>query len=59
MEYDPTEMYRVDPGEMELSPEFQAEMANERLVQDVQAAHAAQAEAALATPTGGQPTAAQ
>ncbi len=59
MEYDPTEMYRVDPGEMELSPEFQAEMANERQAQDVQAAQAAQAEAGLATPTGGQPTATQ
>jgi len=30
MEYDPTEMYRVDPGETELTDEFQAEMALER-----------------------------
>ncbi len=26
MEYDPNEMFREDPGEMELSPEFNAEM---------------------------------
>lgn len=60
MEYDPTEMFRVDPGEMTLSDEFQAEMELERQAQQAKAAQAAAAEqAGLTTPTGGQPTQAQ
>ena len=59
MEYDPTEMYRVDPGEEELSEEVQAEFALEQQAQDVQAVQAAQLEAGATTPTGEQPTTAQ
>ena len=55
MEYDPTEMFRVDPGEMELSPELQAEMELERQAEEAEVAQAAQAEAGMTTPTGGQP----
>ena len=57
MEYDPTEMFRVDPGEMELSPEFQAQLEQERQAEQVAAQAAAQA--GTATPTGGQPEQAQ
>jgi len=56
MAYDPSEMFRVDPGEMELNPEFQAELELERQAEQV-AAQAAQAGAT--TPTGGQPGQAQ
>ena len=59
MEYDPTEMFRVDPGEEEFSEEFQAEFALEQQTQDVQAVQAAQQEAGLTTPTGEQPTTTQ
>ena len=59
MEYDPTEMFRVDPGEEELSEEVQAEFALEQQAQDVQAVQGAQLEAGATTPTGEQPTAAQ
>ena len=52
MEYDPNEMFREDPGEMELSPEFNAEM-------QLQLQEAAQLEDTqldeTSTPTGGQP----
>ena len=57
MEYDPTEMFRVDPGEMELSPEFQAQLEQER--QSEQVAAQAAAMAGTTTPTGGQPGQAQ
>ena len=56
MEYDPTEMFRVDPGEMELSAEAQAQMELERQAEEA-AAQAAQM--APTTPTGGQPGQAQ
>jgi len=49
-------MFRVDPGEMELNPEFQAELELERQAEQV-AAQAA--EAGATTPTGGQPGQAQ
>ena len=57
MEYDPTEMFRVDPGEMELSPEFQAQLEQERQAEQVAAQAAAMA--GTTTPTGGQPEQAQ
>jgi hypothetical protein len=44
MEYDPTEQFREDPGEMELSPEFQAQMQLQQ-----------QSEEMPLTPTGEQP----
>jgi hypothetical protein len=59
MPYDPTEMFRVDPGEMELNEEFQAQMELERQAEQARAAQAAQAEAGLTTPTGGQARQAQ
>jgi hypothetical protein len=59
MVYDPTEMFRVDPGEMELNEEFQAQMELERQAEQARAAQAAAAEAGLTTPTGGQPGQAQ
>jgi hypothetical protein len=59
MEYDPTEMFRVDPGEMELNDEFQAQMELERQAEQAAAAQAAMAEAGATTPTGGQPGQAQ
>ena len=55
MEYDPTEMFRVDPGEMELNDEFQAQMALERQAEEEAAAQAATAQPGATTPTGGQP----
>ena len=55
MEYDPTEMFRVDPGEMELNDEFQAQMALERQAEEEAAAQAAMAQSGATTPTGGQP----
>jgi hypothetical protein len=48
MEYDPYERFREDPGEMELSPEFNAQM---QLEQQAQAAAVPED----LTPTGGQP----
>ena len=59
MAYDPTEMFRVDPGEMELNEEFQAQMELERQAEEARAAQAADAEAGLTTPTGEQPGQAQ
>jgi hypothetical protein len=59
MEYDPTEMYRVDPGETELTDEFQAEMALERQAKQEQAAQADPTLPGETTPTGGQPTTTQ
>ena len=59
MAYDPTEMFRVDPGEMELNEEFQAQLELERQAEEARAAQAAEAEAGLTTPTGGQPGQAQ
>ena len=55
MEYDPTEMFRVDPGEMELNDEFQSQMALERQAEEEAAAQAAMAQSGATTPTGGQP----
>ena len=55
MEYDPTEMFRVDPGEMELNDEFQAQMALERQAEEEAAAQAAMAQSGATTSTGGQP----
>ena len=55
MAYDPTEMFRVDPGEMELTDEFQAQMELERQAEEARAAQAAMAESGETTPTGGQP----
>ena len=55
MAYDPTEMFRVDPGEMELSEEAQAQMELERQSEEA----AAQAAQMATTPTGGQPGQAQ
>ena len=55
MAYDPTEMFRVDPGEMELNEEFQAQMELERQAAEAEAAQAAMAESGATTPTGGQP----
>ena len=59
MAYDPTEMFRVDPGEMELNEEFQAQMELERQAEEARAAQAAMAESGATTPTGGQPMQAQ
>ena len=56
MAYDPTEMFRVDPGEMELNDEFQAQMELERQAEEARAAQAAMAESGATTPTGRQPT---
>jgi hypothetical protein len=57
MEYDPSEKFRVDPGEMELTEEFQQEMELERQAKQAEAAQAALSEST--TPTGGQPEQAQ
>ena len=54
MEYDPYEQFREDPGEMELSDEFNAQMQLQQ-----QAEQAAQPEEQPPTPTGGQPKPAQ
>lgn len=54
MEYDPYEQFREDPGEMELSDEFNAQMQLQQ-----QAEQAAQPEEQPSTPTGGQPQPAQ
>lgn len=51
MEYDPNEMFREDPGEMELSPEFNAEM---QLQQEAAQLENTQLNE-TSTPTGGQP----
>ena len=51
MEYDPNEMFREDPGEMELSPEFNAEM---QLQQEAAKLEDTQLDE-TSTPTGGQP----
>ena len=51
MEYDPNEMFREDPGEMELSPEFNAEM---QLQEEAAQLENAQLDE-TSTPTGGQP----
>ena len=51
MEYDPNEMFREDPGEMELSPEFNAEL--QRAQQATQLEDTQLDE--TSTPTGGQP----
>ena len=51
MEYDPNEMFREDPGEMELSPEFNAEM---QLQQEAAQLEDTQLDG-TSTPTGGQP----
>jgi len=59
MAYDPTEMFRVDPGEMELNEEFQAQMELEQQAEEARAAQAAMAESGATTPTGGQPMQAQ
>jgi len=59
MEYDPNEMFRVDPGEMELNEEFQAQMELERQAEQNAAAQAAMAQTGATTPTGGQPGQAQ
>jgi hypothetical protein len=59
MEYDPSEMFRVDPGEMELNEEFQAQMELERQAEQNAAAQAAMAQTGATTPTGGQPGQAQ
>ena len=50
MEYDPYEQFREDPGEMELSDEFNAQMQLQQ-----QAEQAEQPEEQPSTPTGGQP----
>lgn len=54
MEYDPYEQFREDPGEMELSDAFNAEIQLQQ-----QAEQAAQLEEQPSTPTGGQPQTAQ
>ena len=54
MEYDPYEQFREDPGEMELSDEFNAQLQLQQ-----QAEQAAQPEEQPSTPTGGQPQPAQ
>ena len=54
MEYDPYERFREDPGEMELSDEFNAQIQLQQ-----QAEQAAQPEEQPSTPTGGQPEPAQ
>jgi len=59
MPYDPTEMFRVDPGEMKLNEEFQAEIELERQAQQAKIAQARIAESGQTTPTGGQPGQAQ
>ena len=51
MEYDPNEMFREDPGEMELSPEFNAEM---QLQQEAAQLEDTQLDE-TSTPTGEQP----
>ena len=51
MEYDPNEMFREDPGEMELSPEFNAEM---QLQEEAAKIEDTQLDE-TSTPTGGQP----
>ena len=51
MEYDPNEMFREDPGEMELSPEFNAEM---QLQQEAAQLENTQLDE-TSTPTGEQP----
>lgn len=51
MEYDPNEMFREDPGEMELSPEFNAEM---QLQEEAAQLENTQLDE-TSTPTGGQP----
>ena len=51
MEYDPNEMFREDPGEMELSPEFNADM---QLQQEAAKLEDTQLDE-TSTPTGGQP----
>ena len=55
MEYDPNEMFREDPGEMELSPEFNAEM---QLQQEAAQLEDTQLDE-TSTPTGEQPQPAQ
>ena len=55
MEYDPNEMFREDPGEMELSPEFNAEM---QLQEEAAQLEDTQLDE-TSTPTGGQPEQAQ
>jgi len=51
MEYDPNEMFREDPGEMELSPEFNSEM---QLQEEAAKIEDTQLDE-TSTPTGGQP----
>jgi len=51
MEYDPNEMFREDPGEMELSPEFNAEMQLQEEAAQIENTQLDE----TSTPTGGQP----
>ena len=59
MDYDPTEMFRVDPGEMELNDQFQAEVELERQAEEAMAAQAASIESGTLTSTEGQSRQAQ
>ena len=51
MEYDPNEMFREDPGEMELSPEFNAEMQLQEEAAELEDSQLDE----TSTPTGEQP----
>ncbi len=55
MEYDPNEMFREDPGESGLSPEFNADL---QLAQEAIQIEDTQLDE-TSTPTGGQPEQAQ
>ena len=54
MNYDPSEMFREDPGESDLNPQVQAQIDLERQAEEQRTAEEARLQQEQSTPTGGQ-----